>query len=39
LQAIEFGREMQAKLAARTPDVLEQVQELLDEQDEDGGSG
>jgi hypothetical protein len=39
LQAIEFEREVQQRLAERTPDVFEQVRELLDEQDEDGGPG
>ena len=37
LQAIECEREVQQQLAERKPDVLEQVRELLDEQDEDGG--
>jgi len=37
LKAIELEREVQQHLAERTPDVFEQVRELLDEKDEDGG--
>jgi primosomal protein N' len=33
LQAIEFEREVQQRLAERTPDVFEQVRELLDGED------
>jgi len=39
LQAIEFECEVHQRLAERTPDVFEQVRELLDEQDEDGEPG